>query len=181
MCHWPLLWASQLYYSKHLDQPQMVNQTLWQLYIFFFQWGAVASSPPNENLYEHRALEVHHEKQIALKSGATAFNCAERWWQLQNIQSICIWLRENAKWSIQAEQIWKPCELICNTLLPYMQFSAEDCHMWLCTPFATDTCLTSCLLNQFNQHIHLITLLLIPLRSVDKAWQQALQGAWRKE
>lgn len=38
------------------------------MYVFFFQWGAVASSPPNENLYEHRALEVHHEKQIALLS-----------------------------------------------------------------------------------------------------------------
>lgn len=53
--------------------------------------------------------------------------------------------------------------------------------MCQCTPFAADTCLTSCLLNQFNWHIYLITLLLIPLPSVDKAWQQALQGAWRRE
>lgn len=106
------------------------------------------------------------KSKLCSKSGATALNCAERRWQLQNIQSICSWLRENAKRSAQAEQIWKPCELICNAFLPYMQCSAENCHMWLCTPFATDTRLTSCLLNQFNQHIYLITPLLISLPTV---------------
>lgn len=89
--------------------------------VFFIQGGSVASSLQMNFFMSTEHWRYITKSKLHSESGATAFNCAERWWQLQNIQSICIWLRKNAKWSVQAEQIWKPCELIYNTPLPYMQ------------------------------------------------------------
>lgn len=62
-----------------------------------------------------------------------------------------------------------------------MRSGAENPYVWLRTPFAIDACQTSCVLNEFNWHTYLITLLLVSLPSVDKALQQALQGGWRRE
>lgn len=87
---------------------------------FFIQGGSVASSLQMNSFLSTEHWRYITESKLHSESGATASNCAERWWQLQNIQSICIWLRKNGKWSVQAEQIWKPCELIYNTPLPYI-------------------------------------------------------------
>lgn len=64
VCHWPLCWAGQIYCSK--CSATNGKSDIMAMYIFFFQWTAVASSHPNENLYEPGALEVHHGKQIVL-------------------------------------------------------------------------------------------------------------------